>query len=279
MKTLFMSDLHMLAGCQAKACIEAIETEKPDQIVLPGDIVDVYAMSRKYKVSRFFSRKAKSKYNLVQALLKPEYNPDLLSMVKLLGNEDEGKLVDVLLEYSKTKPLVWIFGNHSGGRYRKVARKLTKHYKRLGHDITFIADRYYMDDEHHNIMVLHSDQYDEIIVTKPWLVYIGTVGYDFILWLTKGIFHVQDKLGLKQWSLAKYIKHYVKDVGGFITTIMDEGRYDAELRGCDVLVCGHTHCAAIDVKIGEPMYVNCGSMQDQVSYVVYEDGEFRLEEK
>ena len=60
-------------------------------------------------------------------------------------------------------------------------------------------------------LILHGDKFDSIINIAPWLAHLGASAYDLALWLNRRFNQLRLLLGLKYWSLSKYLKLKVKN--------------------------------------------------------------------
>src|SRR4029077_6703586 len=59
-------------------------------------------------------------------------------------------------------------------------------------------------------LVLHGDQFDMVVRRAVWLAHVGSVLYDFALWLNGHVNAVRRRLGFTYWSLSAWAKHKVK---------------------------------------------------------------------
>jgi UDP-2,3-diacylglucosamine pyrophosphatase LpxH len=162
--------------------------------------------------------------------------------------EEYTKIINKILKLSKKCKVIYITGNHD--EFLRDVSPIT-----VG-NIT-ICDEYIFD----NIFITHGDLYDGIVKLK-WLGILGSVGYDFAIWLDRGL----KKMGMKR-SLSKFLKEKVKNAIKFITNFEDQLVYQAKLRGCDTVVCGHIHTPMKKQK-GDVLYVNTGDWIENSSYVI-----------
>jgi UDP-2,3-diacylglucosamine pyrophosphatase LpxH len=126
-------------------------------------------------------------------------------------------------------------------------------------------------------LVVHGDEYDTIAQYHQWLARLGSVGYDFLLWVNRVLRPVRRWLGIQShFSLAAYVKFKVKNIVQFISeyeqSIVSTLR-DKELDG---VICGHIHHAEIKDLEGF-LYVNTGDFVESCTAIVeHFDGHLEL---
>jgi UDP-2,3-diacylglucosamine pyrophosphatase LpxH len=116
--------------------------------------------------------------------------------------------------------------------------------------------------------ITHGDLYDGVVSLK-WLAHLGSVGYELAITLDRFI----KRLGYKK-SLSKWAKDSVKGAVKFITSFEDQLVYQAKIRGCKGVICGHIHKPE-DRKINSIHYLNCGDWIENNSYIIYDKGQFK----
>lgn len=125
-------------------------------------------------------------------------------------------------------------------------------------------------------LVLHGDQYDDVIRFSPWLAVIGNHLYDVLLRLNRYVNWFRRKLKKDYWSLAAFLKHKVKNAVQYISrfeqTLVDAARE----RNVDGLICGHIHHAEIR-QLDTSLYLNCGDWVESCTALVeHWDGRIEL---
>ncbi len=124
-------------------------------------------------------------------------------------------------------------------------------------------------------LVIHGDQFDVVIAHARWLALLGDWAYEMALSVNSWFNRARRRLGLRYWSLSAWAKLKVKDAVSFIGTFEGTLAAQARKRGCDGVVCGHIHHAAIRTVDGIT-YVNTGDFVESCTAVV-EHGDGRLE--
>jgi UDP-2,3-diacylglucosamine pyrophosphatase LpxH len=170
-------------------------------------------------------------------------------------------LIKQLMELaSNGTKIIYVTGNHDD--FLRQFTPITFH-----HNIE-IVDEY----EWRGYYISHGDLYDGVVKLK-WLGKIGSVGYEFAIWVDRII----KKLGYKK-SFSKWLKNTVKDAVKFVTDFENQLGWQAKKRNCIGVICGHIH-TPVDkiIRVGdEPIrYLNCGDWIENNSYIVF-DKDFKI---
>ena len=113
--------------------------------------------------------------------------------------------------------------------------------------------------------ITHGDLYDGVVKLK-WLGVLGSVGYDFAISIDRFL----KRLGYKR-SLSKFLKNKVKEAVKFITQFEVELTRQAKKHKCKTVICGHIHHP-------EDRYLNTGDWIENNSYLIYNNGEYKIYE-
>ncbi len=125
-------------------------------------------------------------------------------------------------------------------------------------------------------LCVHGDGFDSISTNHRWIAVLGSIGYDFLLFVNRLYNKWRRWRGQEYYSVSKAIKNKVKSAVSFL------GRYEEQLenmavrRRCDGIIAGHIHHPA-DRHVGERgiRYMNCGDWVETMSAVVEHcDGRF-----
>jgi UDP-2,3-diacylglucosamine pyrophosphatase LpxH len=144
----------------------------------------------------------------------------------------------------------------------------------LGH--IEVVDEYIHETEHDKVLLIHGDKFDMAIHGMKWLYWLGSIGYDFLLWFNGFWEKACWLFRLPRRSLSKYIKHKVKATVSFITSFETVITKYAHDKNCDVVISGHIHTPS-DKEIDGVQYLNCGDWVESNSAVVeYTNGEFEV---
>jgi UDP-2,3-diacylglucosamine pyrophosphatase LpxH len=236
LNTIILSDLHLgTKGCKADQIIEFLQNHHARTIILNGDIIDGWALNR--------GSKWKKKHT---------------------------KIINLLLEKSKTSDIIWIRGNHdefiddfSNVHLGKIQIKENTviRIKTWENNDTFIEKRYF---------VFHGDIIDIFMLKYKWLSKIGAIGYDLALWLND-IYNKWRKIrGKKYLSISKSLKYYVKTAANYVNDFEITACKMAEKHGCQGVICGHIHQEA-NRYIDGVHYLNSGDWVESMTAILIED--------
>ena len=135
--------------------------------------------------------------------------------------------------------------------------------------ITIKYNHTYTTKNGQQFFILHGDEFDGLVRMYPIIYSIGDYSYKFIIWLNRFQNKIRRLLGLKEWSLAQWIKHKVKRSIQYINNYEDLVADSAKEKNVDGVICGHIHHAE-DKMIDDIHYLNCGCWVEFCSYL-YED--------
>lgn len=143
-------------------------------------------------------------------------------------------------------------------------------------NVRIVKEALHVSPDGRRYLILHGDQFDMIVRHSKFLAHLGSHLYDWLLWANRLLNWWREKNGKNYWSLAKFIKHKVKNavsyIGNFEQAVVKEG----ERRGVDGLICGHIHHAEI-TNINGIMYLNCGDWVESCTALLeMHDGSIEL---
>jgi UDP-2,3-diacylglucosamine pyrophosphatase LpxH len=243
--TIVVSDLHLGSdGSKADWFLEFLEQHPCRQLILNGDIVDGWALQR--------GSKWKKKHT---------------------------KVITKLLKLSNETSIIWIKGNHDeflidflGFNLGKI--KIKEDYvlnvKSWSDKDIWINKRYY---------VFHGDKIDIFMLKYKWISKIGSIGYDFALWINEIYNKWRIKRGKTYFSISKPLKYYVKSASNYINDFEETAIKMAEKHGCHGVICGHIHQDS-DRMINEFHYLNSGDWVENMSAIlISDDGKIQIWKK
>ncbi|MFZ9061324.1 MAG: UDP-2,3-diacylglucosamine diphosphatase, partial [Steroidobacteraceae bacterium] len=106
-------------------------------------------------------------------------------------------------------------------------------------------------------LVLHGDEFDDIVRVSPFLESVGSRAYGFALRMNRYVNVLRGWFGYPYWSLAAYLKHKVKNAVKFIANFERALTTEARRRNVDGVICGHIHRAEI-TQFDDLTYCNDG---------------------
>ena len=126
------------------------------------------------------------------------------------------------------------------------------------------------------LLLLHGDEFDNVVACSKLLAYIGTVIYDSMLWVTVYINHFRRLFGWPHWSLATYVKTRLKNAMNYIESFEAASIHEARRQNVDGIVCGHIHHASSKI-IDDIHYYNTGDwVESSTALVERHDGQIEL---
>lgn len=106
-------------------------------------------------------------------------------------------------------------------------------------------------------LVLHGDEFDDLITIHRFHNYLGDKGYDFMLFLNRWLHHSRCQLNKPYWSLATYLKQRIDKAHQAIARFRQAAISHAINNPVDRIICGHIHQPDLQYCDGI-MYANCG---------------------
>ena len=236
-KSIFISDIHLGSrGCQADALCSFLKSNTCENLYLVGDVIDGWQLQKRW----YFPQ---SHANVIRRILTAAKRGT--NVYYILGNHDEAlrKFLQFDIEVGNIKLLDRI-------DYQAVNGK--------------------------NYLVIHGDFFDSLMVDKKWLMHIGDIAYNFMIWVNIHFNKIRNLLGLEYWSLSKWLKQNTKEALNFINNFEDHVSEYCKEEGYDGIICGHIHVAKIKY-IADIEYMNCGDwVESGTALVEHENGHFEI---
>lgn len=237
-KSIFISDIHLgTRGCQAEALCEFLKNNTCENLFLVGDILDGWRLRKKW----YFPQ---SHANVIRRILTAAKRGT--NVYYILGNHDEA--LRSFLRYDLS------FGDI----------KILNHYDYIGVD----SKKY---------LITHGDAFDNLMTKdKKWIMHIGDNLYDFFIWFNRHFNGIRRLLGLKYWSLSKWLKDNAKHAVRFINRFEEYISAYCEAKGYNGVICGHIHKAEIKT-IGNIVYMNDGDwVESATALLEHTDGTWEI---
>lgn len=236
-KTVFLSDFHLASKkAKYKQLNTFLKNNEFDTIFLVGDIIDIWRFKSAFDMS---NEKQSGNVEVVERLLK--------------------------LSRKGTK-IHYIYGNHDEFMAKFVGHELFGNislHERMEHT-TSCGTKY---------LIMHGHQFD--LLTKypvsSYIYKLGDHGYEFMLELNDVFNWFRRLLGMRYWSISKYIKIKIKRATQFIESFEDVICKYAKEKKYDGVICGHLHDPKIKM-VNDIIYANCGcwTEKDNCTFL-YED--------
>lgn len=236
-KSIFISDIHLgTRGCQADSLCSFLKENTADNLFLVGDILDGWRLKKRW----YFPQ---SHANVIRRILTSAKRGT--NVYYILGNHDEG--------FRK-----YLNFNIDIGRIQ-VSNRL---------DYIGVNGKKYL--------VVHGDMFDQIMITKKWLMHIGDTLYQILIWTNTKFNKIRGLLGMQYWSLSKWLKHHTKQALNYVYKFEENVAQYCRRRGYDGIICGHIHTAGIR-DIDGIEYMNDGDWVESCSALVeHNDGKWEI---
>ena len=244
-KAVFISDLHLASKkSRADEIQRFLKNLETDNLYMVGDIIDIWRFRQAYSMGA-------------------------------TKQKETVRCIDRLLRLSKKTKIHYIWGNHD----EFMAR--FKGSSGFG-DISLSEREEYVSRDGRRYLVLHGHQFDLLAKYSwsPWVGKLGDIGYDFMISVNEWYNLIRRKMGLRYWSLSKYVKVKFKQAVVFIDRFEDITTEYARRQGYDGVICGHIHDPQ-DKMVNGIHYLNCGCWTDQanLTYIVDDENGLRLEKQ
>jgi UDP-2,3-diacylglucosamine pyrophosphatase LpxH len=162
----------------------------------------------------------------------------------------------------KGTKVVWVVGNHDDFLRKLVPMELV--------NIDFV-DEYEINVGDKKLLVIHGDILDIFVNKFKYLSILGSIGYEFALYLNRILNNRRKKKGLDYFSYAKKIKKNVKKATEFINQFEENAVEYAKKKGFDGIVCGHIH----EPKANE-FYYNSGDWCESCTALILDNGQLSV---
>ena len=197
---------------------------------------------------------------------------DIIDMImlkrKFYWKKRHNKVIQKILKLSKTSEIIYIIGNHDIYLETFLNEKFGN---------VLIKERdIHTTKKNEKCLVLHGHQFDGALMTYTWLYWIGSLAYDFSLWMNRWVNRIRKLLGMNYWSLSMYLKSKTKKAIKFINNFENLVVDYAKKSNVDTVIAGHIHMKE-DKNISNVRYMNCGCWTEFTSCIVETlDGDLKL---
>ena len=227
-RTVWISDLHLGAdSANPKKVNEFLDSFTCDHLYLVGDIIDGWRLKSRW------------------------HWPD----------ENSATIRKILKKVKQGSRVVYLPGNHDEFIRTWLPLKIT-----FG-EISFKNEAVHTTADGRKILVLHGDIFDSAVRLNPFISYLGSTSYDFLVWNNKWLAKLMRMLGRRHWSFSKFIKQNFKSATNFIFHFEHHISEYTRRRGYQGVVCGHIHKPEIR-DVNGITYYNCGDWVESFSALV-----------
>ncbi len=237
-RTVIISDVHIgAAHSKVKEAADFLDKVYCDRLILNGDIVDGWQLSKKSSNKRW----------------KPDYTRFVNAIMKMMEEYDT--------------EVIYLRGNHDDFLENLVPLELG--------NISVLQD-YILESGSHRFFVTHGDVFDSVTTKMEWLAKLGDVSYTVLLRFNSIYNKIRSRQGKPYFSLSQAIKHKVKQAVSFISGFERMLTDLARSKRCDGVICGHIHYPE-DRVIDDIRYLNSGDWVESMSALLEDDeGNWRI---
>lgn len=117
------------------------------------------------------------------------------------------------------------------------------------------------------LLVLHGDQFDDVMRCPPWLTRLGDVLHGTMVSLSHTVNNLRRAVGKPYWPLTERLKLGIGTSARYIEQFEQQAVRHAQHLGYDGVVCGHIHRANLR-RIDGTLYANSGDWVESCSALV-----------
>jgi UDP-2,3-diacylglucosamine pyrophosphatase LpxH len=185
---------------------------------------------------------------------------DMLMMKrKFYWKKRHNKVVQKLLKMSKNSNITYIVGNHDIFLETFIGEKFG--------NIQIEEKVKYTTSQGERCLIIHGHQFDGALMTYTWLYHIGSLAYDFSMWLNRYLNKLRSFLNLEYWSLSMYLKSKTKEAIKFVNNFEKIVTDYAKNEEVNTVIAGHIHMKE-DKVIDDIRYMNCGCFTEFTSCII-----------
>ena len=231
-KSVFISDTHLGSKhCRSEELLDFLKDLKCENLFLVGDIIDGWRLQKKWYWPTIHSK-------IIQQIFKMS---------------------------SKGMNIFYLTGNHD-----EFLRTFTRYSCQIQLGNITVKNRIIYDAVNgHRYLVIHGDLFDHLMKSRVGrkVMTLGDWAYDFFSYISLIINWTRKKMGMRYWSLVKFLKNHAKSASNFI------GNYEHDLsaycksKGYHGIICGHIHSPTIR-NINGVEYMNDGDWVENGSALV-----------
>lgn len=235
--TLFISDVHLgNKKSNPNKLLETFEKYSFNKLIIIGDFIDLTSLTK-----------------------------------KIYWKDSHSKVIQKILKFSrKNVEVIYILGNHD-----YYLRELIKKQDINLGNIKICNEHIHSTIKNESIYLCHGDIFDGFVALNPILYKLGDWGYEFSFKLGRILSWIRNILGMKPWSLSKFLKRKVKNALSYVNDFKTISMKKVVEKKCDSIMIGHIHTP--EIIIGEHNYYNTGDFCESCSYIIEDlNGDIKL---
>jgi UDP-2,3-diacylglucosamine pyrophosphatase LpxH len=227
-RSVFMSDFHLgTRGSNAAEIAAFLKSFECEYLYLVGDIIDGWRLKKAW-----------------------------------YWDEDHNRVLRRITKKARSgTKVIYIPGNHD-----EMFRSAILQGAEVS-GVKIVTRAIHVTADNRKLLVIHGDEFDNVIRYAKFLAYLGDTGYDIALCLNRWFNVVRRKLGYPYWSMSAWLKRQIKTAVQFIDSFEAAVSGEARKLGADGVVCGHIHTAKMTM-IGGILYINDGDWVESLTAAV-----------
>lgn len=232
-----ISDVHLgTYGCHARELYLYMKSIKPKEVVLNGDIIDIWQFSKSY------------------------WPKSHMQVIK-----------QIIAWASKGVKVHYITGNHD---------ELFRRFEHFSLGNLSVENKLILELHGKKAWIFHGDVFDVTMQSARWLVRLGSIGYDILIYINAFCNWWLKHMGKEKISLSKKIKNSVKKAVKYINNFEETAAGIAIENGYDYVVCGHIHHPEIRQITSsdnrQVVYLNSGDWIENLTSLEYHKGQWSI---
>ena len=225
-RSVWISDVHLGSmHCKAEHLLELLNRIECQRLYLVGDIIDVWAMSKRVHWPESHTKVLRKLIQISQGTTEVTYIP---------GNHDAN------------------FREFCGGKFENISV-----CESMIHETT----------QGKRLLVIHRDELDYAVRYSRLNRFVGDIAYEVLMSLNRYVNAIRALVGLRYWSLSKWVKVNVSQAEGAIRAYQRAAVLLARDRGLDGIICGHLHYPLVE-QVDDVTYCNDGDWVENCTALV-----------
>jgi UDP-2,3-diacylglucosamine pyrophosphatase LpxH len=178
------------------------------------------------------------------------------------------KVISKLFKLSNKSKITWVRGNHDD---------FLENFIGLSIGNIDIVEDLIIETGNKKYYIFHGDLIDIFITKYKWLAHIGSIGYDFALFINRIYNKYRYYRGFKYYSISSKLKNSIKFATNYINDFEETAVNIAISKNCNGVICGHIHNPEIRI-INNIEYINSGDWIENLSAITIDyEGNLNLE--